>query len=386
MAKDEEEVVENNEPEEVTGESVGGESAATDSEEAMAEAMARTMDEAPQEASADEELDWGAAADMGQGDIDALFDAGPNEEGPSYKSVIDRIITESMANYDRLPMLDIVFERLVMMLTNSLKRLTTANSEINISSINSMRFSEAMGSIPLPGLLAVVDAKPWNGQLVVALDAPMLYSSLEMMLGGRKSTPAKAEGRSFTSIERRLGEKLTHTVLEGLEEAFAPLCQVEFSIDRMEANPQFATVAQANSPAVHAVLDVTLDDRRGRVEFVLPYGTLDSIRGLLQKVFLGERLGGDPAWEQHLREEVKASHVRLRTVLHEFEEDLGEVLAWQPGDVLELHVPADQKATISCGKIPMFAARLGQMNGSVAMRVEADLGGKEDMIDALVRR
>jgi len=322
---------------------------------------------------------------MEQDAIDALFSDAVMQQ-PGYRSVVERIIKESVAHYDRLPMLDIVLDRLVMMVTASLKRLTTANSDIRIGSINSMRYNEALGNIPLPGLLAVVNADPWAGQLILAIDAPLLYSSIEMMLGGRKSSAAKAEGRSFTSIERRLASKLMETILKDLEEAFAPLCAVKFSIERLEGNTQFATVAQGNSPTVHATFNVMLDERQGQFEFVIPYSTIDPIRNILQKVFLGEKLGGDPAWEAHLREEIQAASVVLRANLHSFEAELGEVLKWRAGDTLELHVPEEQRVTVTCGKIPLFSARLGQMNGHKAIKVEADLGGKEDMVDALVSR
>lgn len=332
------------------------------------------------------EAGWDDAVDnseMEQGDIDALFTSGANQE-KTYDNVIEQIINESVANYDRLPMLDIVFDRLIMMVTASLKRLTTANSDINLNSISSMRYNEAMGTIPLPGLLAVVDADPWGGQFVIALDAPMLYASFELMLGGRKASPAKPEGRNFTSIERRLAGKLMETLLSDLQEAFSPLCQVNFSIERIEANPQFATVAQANSPSVHAVFNAKMDDRPGQFEFILPYGTIDPIRSILQKVFLGEKLGGDPAWEKHLQKEMQSANVRLEAKLHEFEIKLGDILSWEKGQTLELYIPSDHELRVSSGNVDLFSTKIGQNNGHLAVKVEDDLDGKEDMVNALV--
>lgn len=326
-----------------------------------------------------------AKSSLEQGDIDALFGGTPQE--PRYGSVVEQIIKESIANYDKLPMLNIVFDRLVMMMTASLKRLTTANADITVEGMNSMRFAEAMSNVPLPGLLAIVNADPWGGQFIIAIDAPLLYASLEMMLGGRKSSGSgRADGRSFTAIERRLAEKLMDTILKDFETAFEPLSEVTFSIERVEANPQFASVAQANSPAVHAAFEASLDGKPGRIEFVMPYSTIDPIRDILQKVFLGEKLGGDPAWQNHLREEVKAATVVLEANLHEYEDTLGRVLQWQTGDTLKLHIPADQPASITCGKIPMFSGRMGQLNGGIALKIEADLGNKEEMVDAVARR
>jgi len=321
---------------------------------------------------------------MVQDDIDALFGGGSVETSPRYKNVIDRMIKTAMSKYDKLPMLEVVFDRFVMMQTTSLKKLTSSNADIQMSSIKSTRFIEAMGSIPLPGLLSVVTATPWNGQFVLAMDAPLIYSSLEIMLGGRKSKPARAEGRNFTSIERRLAQKLMTTMLHDLQEAFAPLSEVVFEVDRIEANPQFAAVAQNSSPAVHAVFELTLDDRKGRAEFIVPYATIDPIRKLLQKVFLGEKLGGDPTWEAHLKGEIGVSHVPMRAVFHELETTLGDVLDWRPGQTIELQVPSDHMTTLSSGRIPMFRGRMGQKNGCKAVRVEVDLDGKEELVDGFV--
>lgn len=324
---------------------------------------------------------------LDQGDIDALLGGDEVvEDNRQYGSVVERIIGESASSYDRLPMLDIVFDRLVMMMTASLKRVTTANSDISVKEIEPMRFNRAMNNISLPGLIAVVTADPWGGQFVLALDAPLIYASIEMMLGGRKSGPSKAEGRTFTSIERKLTENLMKTVLNDMEESFAPLCEVKFSIDRIEINPQFAAVAQANSPAMHAVFNSKLDDRPGRIEVVMPYGTVDPIREILQKVFFGEKLGGDPVWNYHLKEEIKASKVILETCLKEFEEKLGNVMKWKEGEILDIHVPLDHKANITCENIPLFSGTMGKRNGNVAMKVETDLGGKKEMIDVVSRK
>lgn len=319
-------------------------------------------------------------SDMSQDDIDRLIGKESNQP-KEFKTVIDQMIYMSMLNYERLPMLDVIIDRFVLTLTTSMKTNTSANTDIDIKFIESKRYSNAMGSIPVPGILGVANATPWNGQIIVGLDAPLLYSALEIMLGGRKSKPAKPEGRNFTSIERKMASKLINVVLGDFAHAFNPLDEVKFIMDRVETNPQFATISQPNSPCVHVVLDISLEGRRGRVDIIIPYSTIDPVRKLLAKVFLGEKLGGDPTWENHLREELLESTVKLKTIFVEVPSTLHQVMTWKPGTTLELRVSEDHPATVVCGKIPMFTGRMGKKNGSVALRIEADLDGKRRMID-----
>lgn len=330
-----------------------------------------------------DEADWGLETNsaMGQDDIDEMFGTTPTKQ--EFKNVIDRMIKTALSNYDRLPMLDIVFDRFVMVTTSSIKKLTSSNVEIDLRFVESKRYNEGMGALPLPGLLAVVDAESWNGQFVMAIDAPLLYSGLELMLGGRKSKATRPEGRSFTSIERKIAGSLMDTMLKDLQEAFTPLCEVTFEIDRLEANPQFATVAQNNSPCVHAVLDIDIDGRKGQAEFVIPYGTIDPIRKSLQKVFLGERLGGDPQWSGHMEKEVSSMTLELEAIFSEIATNLGTVMKWKEGDVIDLGVPLNHQAVVHCGNIPMFRGLKGKNNGKLALKIQADLGRTQEVIDGL---
>jgi len=69
--------------------------------------------------------------------------------------------------------------------------------------------------------------------------------------------------------------------MEGLDDmraAFEPLAPVNFSYDRIETNPRFATIARPANAAILARLRVDMEDRGGRLELMLPYATLEPVR------------------------------------------------------------------------------------------------------------
>ena len=96
-------------------------------------------------------LDSNDAADskiLNQEEIDSLFGYTPNDEEDDYelKTGVRAILNASMVSYERLPMLDIVFDRLIRMMATSLRNFTQDNVEVSLDNIESMRFGEDIDS------------------------------------------------------------------------------------------------------------------------------------------------------------------------------------------------------------------------------------------------
>ena len=255
---------------------------------------------------------------LNQAEIDSLlgFDEGPG--GGENRSGMQKIISSGLVSYERLPMLEIVFDRLVRIMSTSLRNFTSDNVEVGIDNILSLRFGDYLNSIPLPAMLAVFKADEWDNYGLMIVDSAMIYSIVDVLLGGRRGTAAmRIEGRPYTTIERTLVERLIQVVLADLSASFDPLCPVTFRFERLEVNPRFATISRLSNAAVLARLRIDMEDRGGRLELLLPYATLEPVRELLLQQFMGEKFGRDSIWETHLAEELWNTEVELDVVLDE---------------------------------------------------------------------
>src|ERR1700755_132792 len=95
---------------------------------------------------------------LNQEEIDSLLGFDVNAEQVQDKSGVRAIINSALGSYERLPMLEIVFDRLVRLMTISLRNFTSDNVEVSLDSITSIRFGDYLNSIPLPAILAVFHA------------------------------------------------------------------------------------------------------------------------------------------------------------------------------------------------------------------------------------
>ena len=78
------------------------------------------------------------------------------------KTGIEAMLDRALQSYERLPMLEVVFDRFVRMLSTSLRNFTSDNVDVDIHSITSLRFVDYVNSIPMPAILSVFKVVEWE--------------------------------------------------------------------------------------------------------------------------------------------------------------------------------------------------------------------------------
>jgi flagellar motor switch protein FliM len=313
----------------------------------------------------------GAERVLNQEEIDSLLGFDVNAEQGQDKSGVRAIINSALVSYERLPMLEIVFDRLVRLMTTSLRNFTSDNVEVSLDSITSIRFGDYLNSIPLPAILAVFHAEELDNYGLFTVDSNLIYSIVDVLLGGRRGASAmRIEGRPYTTIERTLVQRMVEVILADMRAAFEPLAPVSFSLDRLETNPRFAAIARPANAAILVKLRIDMEDRGGRIEMLLPYATLEPIRKLLLQQFMGEKFGRDSIWESHLATELWSTRVDIQAILDEQALPLNQVMNLEVGQTLMLGATPDSKIQLRCGGVPLLTGRMGRVGTSVAVKVD----------------
>ncbi|MFP4386995.1 MAG: flagellar motor switch protein FliM, partial [Alphaproteobacteria bacterium] len=173
-------------------------------EDAQASESGDASETADAAAEGDDEDDENATRILNQDEIDSLlgFD---DDIGGGETSGVMALINSAMVNYERLPMLDIVFDRLVRLMSTSLRNLTSDNVDVSLDQVSTVRFGDYMNSIPLPAMLSVFKAEEWDNNGLMVTDSALIYSIVDVLLGGRKGEASiRVEGRPYTTIESKL--------------------------------------------------------------------------------------------------------------------------------------------------------------------------------------
>src|SRR5690606_17742705 len=306
-------------------------------------------------------------AGLALGDTRGVMQSGPD----GARTGIEALIKNATVTYERLPMLEVVFDRLVRILTTSLRNFTSENVDLSLEAITSMRFGDYLDGLELPAIIAVFKAVEWDNYGLLSLSHPLIYSTVDVLLGGRRGAPLlRAEARPFTSIERALIERLIRLVLADLGVAFEPLNAVEFRYERLETNPRFAAIARPTNAVVLCQLRVQIDDRGGLLDILIPHATLEPVRDLLLQMFMGEKFGRDSIWESHLARQILVTDIELEALLEEQTIPLAEAMRITVGSTLSLNVRPDALVTLRCGHVPLLRGRMGRVGDHIAIRIE----------------
>lgn len=305
---------------------------------------------------------------LNQDEISSLLSLGQEEGGAQGIKIL---INSSNISYERLPMLEVIFDRFVRLLTTTLRNFTSDNVEVSLHNITSIRFGDYLNSIPLPCLIGVFKAVEWDSSALITVENELIYAMIEVLLGGKKGAKlGHVDSRSFTPIERGLVEKLIKVVLSDLERSFEPLSRISFQHDRLESNPRFATIVRSMNAAILVKITVDMDEKGGCIEFLIPYSTIEPIRDDLLQMFMGEKFGQDSIWEDHLGGELWNTKLRVDAVLDELAIKLDDVLSWEKGSFLPLNAKPESTIQMKCGDTGVFSGKLGQRNRFVSVQLE----------------
>lgn len=124
---------------------------------------------------------------LNQDEIDSLLGFDLSGDDAADRNGIRAIINSALVSYERLPMLEIVFDRLVRYMTTSLRNFTSDNVEVSLDRISSIRFGDYLNSIPLPAILTVFKAEQLENYGLLTVYSDLIYSIVDVLLGGRRA-------------------------------------------------------------------------------------------------------------------------------------------------------------------------------------------------------
>lgn len=337
-----------------------------------------------QEMAEDGSGDAAAAEDMGidgdgalsQDEIDSLLGFGDEEEAVT--KGVEALLSKTRDNYEKFPMLEVVFDRFSRSMSTTMRNFTGENSEINIENITSIRFEDYLNSIPLPAMISIFQAVEWENVGIMTIDSALVYSLIDILLGGGNGENVfRVEGRPFTVIEQDIIKNFSRIVFDELASAFTPISSVSFRMDRLETNPRFATITRPQTPVVIISFRVEFDSVGGKVDVVFPYTTLEPVKEQLMQMFAGESFGAEVSWESFLSDELKSTDIKLSAKLKSKKITLKELSELRVGSTLVTDNKVGDTVSVSCNGISIFNGTLGSSEDKVAVSIKDSFDVKD---------
>jgi len=212
--------------------------------------------------------------------------------------------------------------------------------------------------------------EPLRGHAVLVLDSKLVFTLVDIFLGGRGKSSFKVEGREFTAIESRLMRKVINLIFTDLEKAWNMVHPVSVRHVRSEINPQFVGVVQPTDPVIMVPFGLELDQSPGLINLCIPYSMVEPIKGKLYSEFQSEHLEIDHSWGERLLERIRSAEVEVVVELGRRNITVQNLFKLSVGEVLLLGNEVTDFLTARVEGIPKFLGRAGVVGTNKAFQVE----------------
>lgn len=294
------------------------------------------------------------------GDIDTEDDV--DEEGiRSYDLASqDRIVR------GRMPTLEMINERFARYTRISLFNLLRRNADVSTGGVQIMKFGEYIHTLYVPTSLNIVKFRPLRGAGLFIFDAKLVFKLVDNFFGG-DGRHAKIEGREFTPTENRVVQMVLQQVFIDMEEAWNAVFKVNFEYINSEVNPAMANIVSPSEVVVVSTFHIELDGGGGDLHMAIPYSTIEPIRELLDAGVQSDVDDVDERWVNTLKKDLMEARVPVNATILENRISLRDVQGIKAGDIIPIELP--EQVTVTANRVPMFYGKLGQRNGTLALRL-----------------
>ncbi len=269
----------------------------------------------------------------------------------------------------RLPALGIINERLVGLLRTNLQVASRSVIDVNITSTETVKFSDFYLSLPMPSSLNIFSIEPLRGFSLIVLEGPMVFSFVDSLFGGKGVSHVKLEGRLFTKIETKIVEKIVKIILNDFKKAWSDVYEINAVFIRSEMDPQFVGIGTPDDLIIVNKFEVQLENGNGFITVCIPYSSIKPIKEKLKNKFRSEKMVIDQSWKKYIQERIKETTVELSCTMGMAKINGGDLLSMKVDDVIMLDQKSGNSVVVNVESIPKFKGYPGACNKKKAVKI-----------------
>jgi flagellar motor switch protein FliM len=273
----------------------------------------------------------------------------------------------------RMPNLEIINERFARNIRIGLFNLVHKSPEISIGGIKVQKYSAFLREIVVPTNFNIMSVRPLRGSGLIVCDPSLVFAIVDALFGGTGKFRTRIEGRDFSPTEQRIIQRLVEVVTHEYERAWTGVYPLELAYQRSEMLPQFASIATPSEIVVSTSFAMEIGETSGSIHFCIPYSTLEPIRDVLYSTVQGDGNEPDRRWVTLMKGQIQEAEVELVVELAHAPATVEQLLAFKPGDFIELDLERGIQAKVA--GVPVFDCHYGTSNGKYALKVDQLLTG-----------
>lgn len=293
----------------------------------------------------------------------------------------DRTISDDIEPFDwaanglnirgNMPMLEVVNSKLGQKLRISISNSLRKMVEITPNPLETMKYGDFQKSLPVPTSMYLFKIEPLRGMGIMIIESRLVFSLIEAYFGGKMAGTTKIEGREFTSIEKKIIEKVVQMALAHLTEAWEEICPIKTEFIRSESNPLVVNILPCEELLVLTKFEIEMNKPLGNIILCVPYASYQPIRHKLAGGYrIEEEQKADKHWISGLEKRLWEIELDLSVLLGKTSLRVKDFLNLRTGDIIVLDNDSADPLFANIEGIPIFEGFVGQHKNRKVYKVE----------------
>ena len=312
---------------------------------------------------------------LSQDEVDALLQGitGESQKLEQEEEQVGGIREYNLASQERIvrgrmPTMEIINERFARNVRLGIFNFIRKSPEISIGPIKVQKYSAFLREIVVPTNFNLVSVRPLRGSGLIVCDPTLVFAVIDALFGGSGKFHTRIEGRDFSPTEQRIITRLVEVITIEYRKAWQGIYPLDLEYQRSEMQPQFANIATPSEIVVSTSFTLEIGDTTGTIHFCIPYSTLEPIRDVLYSTIQGDSNEPDRRWVNLLKQQIQSAEVELVAELATAPATVEQLLAFKPGDFIELDLQPAIQAKVA--GVPILECHYGTSNGRYALKVD----------------
>ena len=323
---------------------------------------------------------------LSQEQIDDLMKAfagdGDNDEATDKIDKIPRVKPEKKYKpYDfhnpknfskeQMRIISVIYDNYAKHLSSFMSGILRTDCSININAVEEQRYFEYSNALPESIMMAVLDAKPLEGNMLIEIKKDTCYFIIEHLLGWSGEEPIIQN--DFTDIEMKLLEKFYRQIVRYLKDSWGNFASIEPELNKLETNSRLTQIMPLNEVVIIILFSIKILDYEGSMSICVPGANLESLIGDANNYLMNTKKKKDVDSERNktnIFENLKNSKIDVRGILGNTILTLQDLLYLQVGDVIPLEKSVDSPVVVRIGTTDWFSGEIGVKKNKMAVKIK----------------
>lgn len=278
---------------------------------------------------------------------------------------------------DRVPKtmlrsLQLLHDKFCSNVSSSLSAYLRAVTEVSLLSVEQTSYNAFLLSLSDPTCYNAITIKPLTGMAAFEMNLDLAFPLIDRLLGGSGKVPKLS--RNITDIERILIQGVIKVFMSNLNEAWAHVNPIDFTLHASETRPQLLQIASANEVVILTIFEVKIGDVRGNVHLCIPFAALEPIMTNFSQDMSIRRKGDQASDFRSIVNSLYGAIIPVTAELSGTLLSVKDLLNLSNGDVVKLDRKASDRLEVHIGGKPKFESEPLVAEDRKAIRIVGAIG------------